>query len=261
MIDAHVHLENGPLSKEYVFEFIDTALEKGIDHLQILDHTHRFYEFREMYADICQADPRQKAWFEKKQKNSIQDFIKLKEEVEQEALPLKVSWGLEVCYEKEREPFLRSILPSLPLDFFVGSVHSIDHYLYDISAFSEELVWEKMDTSTIYKKYYQELEQCIASDLFDQIGHPDVIKLYQLDPGYDLHPTYEKLAQLAHEHHVCMEDNTGAYYRYNHPEIGLCPDFRKILKHHQVPIVWASDAHYPEHVAMAYDELKGAQFL
>ena len=79
MIDAHVHLENGPLSKEYVFEFIDTALEKGIDHLQILDHTHRFYEFREMYADICQADPRQKAWFEKKQKNSIQDFIKLKE--------------------------------------------------------------------------------------------------------------------------------------------------------------------------------------
>ena len=43
MIDAHVHLENGPLSKEYVFEFIDTALEKGIDHLQILDHTHRFY--------------------------------------------------------------------------------------------------------------------------------------------------------------------------------------------------------------------------
>ena len=105
------------------------------------------------------------------------------------------------------------------------------------------------------------MAQCIASDLFDQIGHPDVIKLYQLDPGYDLHPTYEKLAQLAKEHHVCMEDNTGAYYRYNHPEIGLCPAFRKILKQYQVPIVWASDAHYPAHVAMAYDELKGAQFL
>lgn len=53
MIDAHVHLENGPLSKDYVFEFIKSAQEKGIDHLQILDHTHRFFEFKEMYEDIA----------------------------------------------------------------------------------------------------------------------------------------------------------------------------------------------------------------
>ena len=41
MIDAHTHLENGDLSIEYVHKFIDAAKEKGITHLQILDHTHR----------------------------------------------------------------------------------------------------------------------------------------------------------------------------------------------------------------------------
>ena len=104
MIDAHVHLENGSLSKDYVFEFIKSAQEKGIDHLQILDHTHRFFEFKEMYEDICQI-PAQKEWFLKKQKNSIQEYIDLIEEVKKEPLPIQVTWGLEVCYKKEREYF------------------------------------------------------------------------------------------------------------------------------------------------------------
>ena len=47
MIDAHTHLENGDLSVEYVCKFIDAAKEKGITHLQILDHTHRFFEFKD----------------------------------------------------------------------------------------------------------------------------------------------------------------------------------------------------------------------
>lgn len=64
--DGHVHLENGPLSVDYVREFVNAAAQKGLKHLQILDHTHRFYEFAPMYEDVIQADPRQKAWFEKK---------------------------------------------------------------------------------------------------------------------------------------------------------------------------------------------------
>ena len=45
MIDGHVHLENGDLSVDYAMQFVNAAAEKGIDTLQILDHTHRFLEF------------------------------------------------------------------------------------------------------------------------------------------------------------------------------------------------------------------------
>ena len=52
MIDGHMHLENGPLTKEYVYEFIDEAILKGIDEIQILDHTHRFKEFEKCYEPL-----------------------------------------------------------------------------------------------------------------------------------------------------------------------------------------------------------------
>ncbi len=256
MIDAHVHLENGPLSKEYVYQFIRNAQVKGIDHLQILDHTHRFYEFKDMYDDICRQNPLQAQWFSQKQKNSLQDYIDLIEEIKKEDLPIKVTWGLEVCYKKEREPFLKDKLNLYPFDFLVGSVHSIFDILYDISSFSKELLWDRYDTQTIFQDYYRQLEQCIGSDLFSQIGHPDVIKLYQKQAGYDLTATYETIADLAKTHNVLMEDNTGAFYRYHHPQVGLDPKFRKILQKKHVPIVWASDAHIPEHVGQCFDKLK-----
>ena len=67
MFDAHTHLENGDLSIEYVGKFIDAAKEKGITHLQILDHTHRFFEFKDCYKRICEVSKLQEEWFLKKQ--------------------------------------------------------------------------------------------------------------------------------------------------------------------------------------------------
>ncbi|MCI9042094.1 PHP domain-containing protein [Dubosiella newyorkensis] len=253
--DGHVHLENGPLSKEYVWEFVKAAQEQGIEHLQILDHTHRFYEFHDMYKGVYEADPRQKEWFEKKQVNSIKDYHKLIEEMKNESFPIDVQFGLEVCYSPENESFLKEILSQYPYDFLVGSVHSIDGLLYDMDAFSKDLLWEKEDVSSIYKRYYDRIAKAIQSDLFTQIGHPDVIKMYNYPAGYDLTETYKQLARLAKEHRVKMEDNTGAHYRYHHHDVGLDPAFRQILLDEGVEIITASDAHYPKHVAKDFDLL------
>ena len=45
MIDGHMHLEYGTLSVEYVLQFVQEAIKKGLNEIQILDHTHRFKEF------------------------------------------------------------------------------------------------------------------------------------------------------------------------------------------------------------------------
>ena len=52
MIDGHTHLENGDLTIEYVQEFVDEAVKKGITTLHILDHTHRFKEFEFAYEKL-----------------------------------------------------------------------------------------------------------------------------------------------------------------------------------------------------------------
>ena len=251
-----VHFLSGPLTKEYVWEFVNAAKEKGIQHLQILDHTHRFFEFHDMYEQVYETDPKQKAWFEKKQVNSIKEYHQLIEDMKKENFPIEVTFGLEVCYTPETEDFLRNILSQYPYDFLVGSVHSVNGYLYDMDAFSKELLWSKRSAKSIYQTYFNNIKKAIQSDLFTQIGHPDVIKMYNYDPGYDLTCEYEEIAKLAKEHHVLLEENTGAHYRYHHADVGLSPAFRQIVRKYNVPTITASDAHYPKHVGMDFDQLK-----
>lgn len=253
--DAHVHLENGPLSVDYVWEFVKAAKERGIRHLQILDHTHRFYEFRDMYEDVIAADPRQKAWFEKKQVNSIQDYIALIEACRKEDFPIDVTFGLEVCWADFRKDFLKEKLAVYPWDFLVGSVHSVDGKLYDMDGWSREILWDAEPAESIYRRYYDQVASAIESGLFTQIGHPDVVKMYQYEPGYDLQEEYDRISSLAAAHGVMLEENTGASYRYGHPDAGLAPAFRETARRMGAATITASDAHYPKHVAMNFDLL------
>lgn len=255
MIDGHTHLENGDLTKEYVHQFIDAAIQKGIDHLCILDHTHRFFEFKELYDQVCAFDVRQKKWVESKQKNSIHEYYSLIKEIKKERLPIKVSFGLEVCFSPNHIDFLKEKLNEFPYDFLVGAIHSIDGAIYDLHELSKELLWTKNDVDMIYRQYFDCLIQAIDSKLFTQIAHPDVIKMYEIYPSYDLTNTYIEIAKHASKANVALEDNTGASYRYHHPEIGLHPVFRNILKEHNVKIITCSDAHYPKDVAKNFDQL------
>lgn len=247
MIDGHVHLENGDLSVEYAMQFVEAAAAKGIDTLQILDHTHRFIEFSPMYDGVRNASPLQAQWLSKKIKDHLSDYHRLIDEMKQIKLPVRVLFGLEVCYTPEAEPFLKETLSQFPYDFLVGSIHSIDGILYDMP-FSRELLWDVQEADAIYQRYYTLLEQVITSGLFTQVAHPDTIKLFNIYPSYDLHPTFERLAKLAAAHHVKMENNTGCHYRYHTEDIGLSDAFITALVKEDASIITASDAHYPDHV-------------
>ena len=247
MIDGHVHLENGELSVEYAMQFVNAAAKKRIQTLQILDHTHRFLEFAPMYEGVRCASALQAEWLKKKTKNHLSQYHQLIETMKQMELPIEVRFGLEVCYAPQCESFLRGILSQYPYDFLVGSIHSIDGILYDMP-FSRELLWDRFPADDIYRRYYALVEQLMRSGLFTQVAHPDTIKLFDIYPSYDLMPTYARLAELAVEKDLYMEDNTGCHYRYHTADIGLSDAFLRVLLDHHVKIMTASDAHVPEHV-------------
>lgn len=247
MIDGHVHLEKGPLTKEYCYKLINSAVENGIDELQILDHTHRFKEFDPVYEKHKQIKVQYDKWLSKDFKDSIYDYIKLIEEMKKEDLPIKVSFGLEVCYQKQQEALLRDLLSIYKWDFLIGSVHAIYNIAYD-SSWSVDELWNKYPTDEIYKKYYEEVFDLVKSDLFTQLGHPDTIKMFNYYPSYDLTDTYEKLAELLNEHNMKVENNVGCYYRYHHKDMGLSDELLSIFKKHHCRLITCSDAHYPEHI-------------
>lgn len=247
MIDGHVHLENGELSVDYVMQFVQTAAARGIDTLQILDHTHRFLEFAPMYEGVRKANDLQAQWLLKKIKDPLAKYHQLIDTMKQMDLPIEVRFGLEVCYTPEAESFLKDILSQYPYDFLVGSVHSIDGILYDMP-FSKQLLWDVQNADAIYQRYYALVEQSMKSGLFTQIGHPDTIKLFDIHPSYDQIPTYLHLAKLAVKHHLKMENNTGCHYRYHTNDIGLSDAFIQVLVQEGAMIITASDAHLPDHV-------------
>lgn len=254
MIDGHMHLENGPLNVDYALKFVKAGVEKGMDVIKILDHTHRFFEFAPLYEPLKAAAPQQEAWFAKKKLVPIQVYFDLIEKMKQMDLPIRVEFGLEVCFDPAYTSFLRNLLAQYPYDFIIGSIHSIDGVLYDMPQFSRELLWDVRNTDEIYQRYYEIMMEMIESELFTQIGHPDQLKLFHYTPSYDLYDTYCKIADLAKKHKVAMEHNTGIHYRYKHEDIGTNSTFLKILKDRGVDIVTASDAHQSQHVGMLIPE-------
>lgn len=255
MVDGHMHLEYGPLSEDYVLQFIQTGISKGLSRIQILDHTHRFKEFEPAYEGL-KTVPQQKVWLENRSmkfKDSLSDYVALIRKVKEQHFPIEVSFGLEVCYVPEQEGFLRQLLSNYEFDFLVGAVHSVDGLLYDMS-FSKEILWDVWDTDRIYRRYYELLLSCVRSGLFTQLAHPDTIKLFQYIPTYDLTPTYELLADELIHFHMLAEDNVGCTYRYQHPDLGLSDELLTVFLKKQVPLITASDAHHPEDVGTLIKE-------
>lgn len=246
MIDGHVHLENGPLTKEYVYKFVNEAINKGIKKLQIVDHTFRYKEFLPIHESFRKVKA-QDEWINNEFKDSIYDFIKLIEEMKKEKLQIEVLFGLEVDYQKSEEIKIKELLKIYDFDILIGSVHFIDGIAYD-SEWSLDELWNKYPVNDIYKKYYDEVFSMVKSGLFTQLGHPDTIKMYNYYPSYDLTDTYNKLAELAKEHNIIVENNVGCYYRYNHKDMGLSKELLEIFKKHQCKMITATDAHYPKDV-------------
>lgn len=259
MIDGHMHLENGPLTKEYVLQFVEEAKNKGIKTIHILDHTHRFIEFEPIYADLREYEIQDK-WLNNKAmkfKDHLITYIDLMKEIQTMDLDVEVKYGLEVCYTPHAEEYLREVLSQYKFDFLIGSIHSVDGILYDMG-FSKELLFDVYDIDYIYKRYYELICNVIESGLFTQIGHLDQIKLFNYYPTYDLKPTYQKIAELLNKYHVKAENNTGIHYRYGHKDIGLNDELLQVLKDNHVEMITSSDAHKPSDVgsdiALIYDK-------
>ncbi len=245
MIDGHVHLERGPLSKKYVLEFVNEAIAKGIDELQILDHTHRFIEFKDIYKDMIKHGGKQKEWLDHDFRNSLTEYDALIKECKEIVFPIKVTFGLEVCFEEKNISFLKEIFNKYKYDFLVGSVHSLFNIAYD-SSWSVDELWKQYSTDLIYEEYFKQSYALIESDIFSQIGHPDTIKMFNYHPSFNTLPYYEKLGKLANKHHVKVENNTGCHYRYNLPDIGLAKDVLKVFKDNNCEMITVSDAHNPK---------------
>ena len=254
MIDGHIHLEYGDYTLDYIQKFVDKALEMHLDEIWLLEHNYMFPEFAPMYDSVCAHSAFVNDWFHRKAgKKSYSEYLDLINKVREVDYPVKIKFGLEVCYFKGYEDLVVQLTKDKGFDFLLGSMHFVGDFAFDHTA---EL-WKGIDVDETYHRYFEDSVSLAKSHIFDGIGHPDSIKLFGHKPSYSLTYYYEKLAEALSESQMYADQNSGVERRC--PEtasLGMDPELIRILKNHQIPIITSSDAHYPKDVGYKIRELE-----
>ena len=253
MIDGHIHIERGDYTIDWINQFVKRAVEMQIDEICLLEHNYIFKEFTPMYDSVCAYSDFVNDWFHRKAaKRDFEEYLELVDKVRKEDFPVKIKFGLEICYFKDFEDFIAEHTKDKGLDFLLGSIHFVDDFAFDHTAD----LWEGIDVDKIYHSYFEDSILLAKSGLFDGIGHPDSIKLFGHKPSYSLTDYYERLATELANSNMYADQNSGAERRcHDTAPLGMDEELIKILKKHNVRIITSSDAHTPEDVGYKIKEM------
>ena len=254
MIDGHIHIERGAYTLEWVSEFVKRAQETGIDEIRLLEHNYMFPEFAPMYESVCAKSEFVNNWFQRKAcGKNYREYLELIEKVRETSFPVKIKFGLEICYFPKYEELIGELTKDKGFDFLLGSMHFIGDFAFD----HKPELWEGIDVDRAYERYFEDSVKLAKSGLFDGIGHPDTIKIFGHRATYPLTDYYEALASALAEQNMYADQNSGAYRRCpDTAALGMDPELLRILKKHNVPIITSSDAHCPEDVGYMIRELQ-----
>ena len=254
MIDGHIHIERGDYSLEWIEQFVNRAVERKLDEIRLLEHCYIFEEFMAMYDPVCAHSKYVDDWFQRKAgKHKLPEYLALMEKVRKQKYPVKIKFGLEICYFKEYETFIEEMTKDKGFDFLLGSIHFVDGFAFD----HKPEHWIGMDVDTIYCRYFEDSVSLAKSKLFDGIGHPDTIKLFGHRPSFSLLGYYESLAEALSNRNMYADQNSGAARRC--PEtasLGIDKELLHVLKKKNIKIITSSDAHCPEDVGDKIQELE-----
>ncbi len=254
-LDYHMHFEYGSYDENWVKGFFDSARTHQLDEIGISEHSHTFPEFKELYYQDLILDNSfvgtfQQQWLQKnKFKYTLDDYFNFIQKLR--TLGYKVKIGIEVCNFQNQDK-VREILAPYKFDYIIGSIHFLHGWAYDSSPIKDE--WNNHDLKEIYEWYAQEVEKLCASQIYDILGHPFNIRLFKNLPDFDVTPYLIRVAKAMQKANMAVDINTGTYYRYPIQEISPYPDFMKIARDYNLPIITSSDAHQPEHCGNYIDE-------
>ncbi len=255
MIDAHVHLEKGSYCIEWVQEFIRYALARGIDEIYLLEHTHIFRECSCLYDEMSQYNPYQNQWYKNKHENArpLKEYTDFIDRMKQVSFPIRVKFGLEVCYSPEHVRDIEQIKHAYPFDFLVGSVHFIDGWAFS----HKKQPWSKHDypMESLYSRYDELLYDLAKSGLFTGMAHPNSLQCFGAYPLGDHAAQYNRIANALKENKMYIEQSSGLAINYGDTHPGMNRSMLQAMISHRIPILTASDAHWPQNVGRLIREM------
>lgn len=242
LTDYHNHLERGTLTLDYLEKFTDEAAEKGIQHFGISEHAYHFYQTKNILSN---------PWVDERRFYDMKDYVSLFQEAWKKDIDVKMS--IEMDYTPGKHEEMKTFIEQYDFDYVIGSVHWVGDFGIDLKEFIQE--WDKRDLYHTYRNYYDQIVTLAESNLFDIVGHLDLVKIFNYIPEDEefLLEQYERAANALSQSKTCVEISTAGLRK---PVGKLYPDPRLLEACFQkgVPIVLSSDAHQPNDVGADFDQ-------
>ena len=242
LTDYHNHLERGTLTLEYLKKFTDEALHQGIEDFGISEHAYHFHQTKDILSN---------PWVDERRSYDMDDYVNLFELAWKNDINVKMS--IEMDYTPGKHLEMKKFIESYEFDYVIGSIHWVGDFGIDLAEYRKE--WEKRDLYEIYRKYYDQVVTLAESNLFDIVGHLDLVKIFNYVPTDEnfLLEQYDRATTALANSKTCVEISTAGLRK---PTGQLYPDPKLLTMCYQkgIPIVLSSDAHIPEHVGADYDQ-------
>lgn len=242
LTDYHNHLERGTLTLDYLKQFTSEAKAKGIQHFGISEHAYHFYQTKNILSN---------QWVNERRYYDMEDYVKLFGQAWDANIDVKMS--IEMDYTPGKHQEMRQFIESYDFDYVIGSIHWIGNFGIDLAEYRSE--WDKRDVKDTYIQYFDQVVTLAQSNLFDIIGHIDLVKIFNYIPTDEqfLMEQYERATTALSNSKTCVEISTAGLRK---PVGKLYPDPRllQLCYKKNIPIVLSSDAHVPGDVGADYDQ-------
>ena len=214
-------------------DYVPFALNAGLSEIGFSEHLNLFSD-DQFYC----MDPQQ-----------VNEFLTYIDTLNQATENLIIRKGLEIDFVPGEEKKITGFIDNLDLDYRIGSVH----YMGDKSVDLGPEFYQGKNVDRVFQIYFEEVICAVESEIFDIIGHCDLVRIFGHKPTSSPEKLYSKLAETMAKHDVVFEVNTNGR---NRPLGDFYPDrrFLHVFSENKVKVCVNSDAHLPHRTGQYFDE-------
>ncbi len=231
-IDIHNHTTRCNHAEGSIDEYIKKAIELGIDIYGFGEHAPMDFDqgYRLSFGEMA---------------NYEQEVLELKECYKNE---IEILLGYEVDW---LPGFMDKRVLGAKVDYLIGSVHFIDKWGFDNPEFIGG--YKERDIDVIWEDYFEAIRMMAKSNLFDIVGHLDLLKVFKFLPKKDIRLLAKKALKAIKKADMTIEINTSGLrkpIKEIYPSKALLQEAFAL----DIPITFSSDAHALKHIGYGYND-------
>lgn len=232
-IDLHNHTKLCNHAEGEEIEYIEKAIECGTEVFGFADHAPMDYDqnYRMQFEDMDHYEAKVICL---KDKYSRQTNIKL---------------GYEVDY---LPGYIDERVLSRKVDYLIGSVHFLNGWGFDNPEFIGG--YQNVDLDELWSNYFNTIAQMAKSQLFDIVGHIDLLKIFNFLPKKNIIDLAMYALSEIKKSGMAIEINAAGLRKDVKEQYPSVKILKEILNQN-IPITFGSDAHSPKQVGFKRDEL------